>query len=68
MGKGEKVEMKEWHVPFRLTLEGKLFIQAPDAETARRLADGDEWDDDAFLSCAEHGLDGAGEGDQVSEA
>jgi hypothetical protein len=45
--------LKEFSVPFRLTLEGALTIQA-DAEAAYSLAQSGEWDDDTFFSRAEH--------------
>ena len=56
-GKGKKAEpkqLKEFYVPFRLEVEGQLWIEAPDAETARAMADRNEWEDDSFFTRAEH--------------
>ncbi len=55
MSKRKKpVEKKTFYVPFRLTLDGTLFVEAESVEEAKAIADRGGWDDDTFCDRASH--------------
>jgi hypothetical protein len=50
-----------FYVPFRLTLQGRLYIEAKTAEEALGRAKENDWDDHDFFSTAEQ-VDWEGQG------
>jgi hypothetical protein len=45
--------MPEFAVPYRLTLQGTLLVDAETAEQAREQAEAGQWDDETFYDRAE---------------
>jgi hypothetical protein len=46
-------EAREFTVPYRVVLEGKLIVKAATAEQANDLAESGSWDDETFYTRAE---------------
>ena len=41
--------MKEFSIPYEVTLRGDLLVEAETAEAAKKIADSGGWEDETFL-------------------